>query len=129
MKNKLDKLLNNAHATYSNVQVAAIAKTKSGDEFVGVNVENSSFGASICAERSAMMSAVSKGTKPGDITEIHLTSSLSKILFPCAMCLQVMTELLSNDATITIYYKDEVVVKTLSDLLPYAVNRESFEWE
>ncbi len=129
MNNKLQELLKNAHSPYSKVNVAAIAVTKDGTEYNGVNVENASFGATICAERSAMLSAVSQGTKAGDITEVHLTSSLSKPLFPCGMCLQMMVELMSADAKVFIYDNNEVITKSLKELLPYGVSKESFEWK
>ena len=129
MKQKLDKLLNNSHSTYSDVKVSSIAIATDGTEYNGVNVENASFGATMCAERTAMFSAISSGVKPGQIKSIHLTSSLDKPLFPCASCLQVMTELMPSDGEVNIYYKDEVTTKTLKELLPFAVTKESFEWK
>ena len=57
MQEKLIKLLDNSYSPYSRFRVAAIAVMKDGKEFPGVNVENASYGASICAERSAILSA------------------------------------------------------------------------
>ena len=129
MKKKLNKLLSNAHSPYSKVNVAAIAMTKDGKEFSGVNVENASFGATMCAERSAMFSAISSGVKPGEIVSMNLTSSLEKPLYPCGMCLQVMSELMSQDAKVNIHNGEEVIAKKLNELIPFAVKEESFEWK
>ena len=63
MKEKLLKLLNNSYSPYSKFRVAAIVVMKDGKEFCGVNVENASYGAGICSERSAIVSAVSNGYK------------------------------------------------------------------
>ena len=74
MKEKLEKLLDNAYAPYSNFKVSCILKTNDSKEFIGVNVENASYGATICAERSAILSAISHGYKKGDFQEIHIFS-------------------------------------------------------
>ncbi|MDE5538947.1 MAG: hypothetical protein K2J20_00470 [Bacilli bacterium] len=66
MREKLVKLLDNSYSPYSKFRVACIAVMKDGKEFPGVNVENASYGASICAERSAILSAISNGYKRYD---------------------------------------------------------------
>ena len=71
MREKLIKLLDNSYSPYSNFKVAAILITKDGKEFYGVNVENASYGASICAERSAIVSAISNGYKKYDFENIY----------------------------------------------------------
>lgn len=63
MQEKLKKLLDNSYAPYSNYRVSAVVVCKDKSEFEGVNVENASYGASICAERSAITRAVSLGYK------------------------------------------------------------------
>ena len=60
---KAQSVLDNAYAPYSNFKVGAAVLTKSGKVYTGVNVENSSYGATICAERSAILSAVSDGER------------------------------------------------------------------
>ena len=72
MKDKLLKLLENSYSPYSKFRVSAIAVMKDGKEFCGVNVENASYGAAICAERSAIVSAISAGYKRYDFRELNL---------------------------------------------------------
>ena len=61
MKEKLIKLLNNSYSPYSKFRVSAIVVMKDNCEFSGVNVENAAYGSSICAERSAILAAISNG--------------------------------------------------------------------
>lgn len=75
MKEKLIKLLENSYSPYSHFRVAAIVVMQDGKEFNGVNVENASYGASICAERSAILSAISSGYKKGEF-KIHTVAEL-----------------------------------------------------
>ena len=70
MREKLTELLKNSYSPYSKFPVAAIVVMKDGREFSGVNVENASYGATICAERSAIVSAISHGYKKGDFKEL-----------------------------------------------------------
>ena len=75
MQEKLIKLLNNSYSPYSKFRVASIVVMKDGTEFSGVNVENASYGASICAERSAILSAISNGYKRYDFEKLYVLSS------------------------------------------------------
>lgn len=63
MRERLKELLNNAYAPYSGFCVASILKMKDGKEIMGVNVENASYGASICSERNAITTAITMGYK------------------------------------------------------------------
>lgn len=130
MKEELYKLLDKAYGVYSGVQVSAIIIDKDGRKFTGVNVENSAYPSGICAERNAIFHSVTEGVKPGDIKEVHIASNLkTKHLYPCAGCLQVMLEFLKKDSKIFIYFKDDIKEHTLSELVPFGVTKDSFEWE
>ena len=78
MKEKLVSLLENSYSPYSKFRVSAIAVMNDGREFPGVNVENASYGASICAERSAILSAISNGYKKHDFKELYNIDNLIK---------------------------------------------------
>lgn len=103
MIEKLKNLINNAYAPYSNYRVAAIAVMNDGKMFNGVNVENASFGATICAERNAINSAVANGYKKGDFKELHIMVDSNKIGYPCFICRQTISELCDARMEITLY--------------------------
>ena len=75
MKEKLIKLLGNSYSPYSHFRVAASVVMQDGKEFNGVNVENASYGASICAERSAILNAISSDYKKREF-KIHTVAEL-----------------------------------------------------
>lgn len=102
MRNELVKLLDNAYAPYSNYRVGAILECKDGNIFKGVNVENASYGACICAERSSIVSAISNGYKKGDFKRIYIINSSSKLGPPCFLCRQVFTEFFDNDMEVVL---------------------------
>ena len=96
MKEKLLKLLENSYSPYSNFRVASIAVMKDGREFSGVNVENASYGASICAERSAILSAISAGYKRHDFEKLYVMCDNEKIGMSCFMCRMVISEMFEH---------------------------------
>jgi cytidine deaminase len=85
------EIRNNAHAPFSKFKVGAVVIAENGEIFQGVNVENSSFGATVCAERIALFNAVTHGRK--DIEAVVIVSVLNgKAVFPCGMCRQVLAD-------------------------------------
>ena len=128
MKEKLLKLLDNSYAPYSNMHFACIVETKNGNFYEGVNVENASYGAAICAERSAIVSAVSNGYKYGDFKELYVMCDNKKIGMPCFICRQVFTEFFEKDMLVTCMNPDgETIVKTVSELCPYPFDSEDLK--
>lgn len=120
MKDKLIKLLNNSYSPYSNFRVAAIAVMKDGKEFNGVNVENASYGASICAERSAIVSAISCGYKKNDFEKMYIMCDNDKIGMSCMVCRQVIQEFFQKDKLIVAMNpKGEEIIHTVEELCPY----------
>ena len=97
MREKLEKLLNNSYAKYSKFRVSCICVMNDGKEFNGVNVENASYGATICAERVAITSAIANGYKKGDFKELHIMVDSDKIGTPCFICRQVISEFFNLD--------------------------------
>ena len=120
MKEELIKLLNCAYAPYSKFQVSAIIETADGKFIPGVNVENASYGATICAERNAITTAISMGYKKGDFKRIYIMVSGEKLSMPCFMCRQVITEFFDKDSEIILVGKnDEIEKHSVSELCPY----------
>jgi cytidine deaminase len=87
-----------AHAPYSGFQVGASLLTKSGRIFAGCNVENCSYGGTICAERTAIVKAVSE--RQVKFSDIVVVTDAAEPAFPCGFCLQVMAEFFSDDTRI-----------------------------
>lgn len=128
MKEKLENLLKHSYSPYSNFQVASIVVMKDGKEFSGVNVENASYGAGICAERSAILSAISAGYKRFDFKEIYVLTSGKKISTSCFLCRQVMLELFEEDVKAHfLNLEGEELTLTVKDLCPYPFDSEDLK--
>ncbi len=128
MREKLIELLNNSYSPYSHFRVAAILVCKDGTEFKGVNVENAAYGASICAERSAILSAVSNGYKKGEFKELYVMCDNDKIGMPCFQCRQVFAELFDKDMIVTCMNpKGETIALSVRELCPYPFDSEDLK--
>ena len=128
MKDKLKELLKNSHSPYSKYRVAAIVVMKDGREFLGVNVENASYGATICAERSAIVSAISAGYKKGDFKELNVMVGSGSIGTPCFICRQVIEEFFDDDSIVNCYDTNggKITFK-VSTLCPYPFGSEDLQ--
>ncbi|MBQ2984228.1 MAG: cytidine deaminase [Candidatus Gastranaerophilales bacterium] len=107
-----------AYAKYSNFFVGACALFESGEKFCGCNIENASYGLTICAERVAISNAIANGEKSA-IKAIAIYSPNQKLCFPCGACRQWLSEFATND-DIKIILEDEndIKVQTLKELFP-----------
>lgn len=103
MKDKLIKLLDNSYAPYSNMHFACIVETKNGNFYEGVNIENASFGATVCAERNAIFNAISHGERK--FKALYLMTSSDEICYPCNLCKQVFLEFFDKDVIFNIMTK------------------------
>lgn len=128
MKDKLLELQKNSYAPYSDFHVSAIVVMNDGVEFRGVNVENASFGATICAERSAIVSAISAGYKKGDFKELNVMVSSGEIGMPCFVCRQVISEFFDKDATVRCFATTgEYKEYTVEEICPYPFGSEDLK--
>lgn len=114
------KVMENSYSPYSKYKVGCSIKLKNGKIFTGCNVENASYGATICAERSAIVSLISNGEDPKEIEEILIIANTKTIPIPCFMCRQVLVEFCHEDVqvTFTTFDKNYETV-TLKELTPY----------
>ena len=129
MIERLLELAKNSYSPYSHFRVATIVVMKDGNSFKGVNVENASYGATICAERSAILSAISIGYKKVDFKELHcLCADSDKISTSCFACRQVISELFDKDVNCYFYSNTGEVLKvTVEELCPYPFNEEDLK--
>lgn len=128
MKEKLEQLLKNAYSPYSNFSVAAIVVMKDGKEFVGVNVENVSYGATICAERVAITSAIAHGYRPYDFEELYIMTSSNSISTCCFICRQVISEFYEQNKNITVYdINGNYQTWQVKDLCPFPFDSENLK--
>ena len=125
MKEKLVKLLNNSYAKYSKYRVACLCVMKDGRIFSGVNVENASFGATICAERVAITSAITAGYRKDNFKELHVMVDSDKIGTPCFMCRQVISEFFDINCKVYLYSKKEKQELTVKELCPYPFGEDN----
>ena len=105
----------NAYAPYSGFKVGAAVLTKSGEVFTGVNIENSSYPAGICAERSAMSAAISAGHKEFEAIAV---CSQEGSAWPCGVCRQFMYEFSPEMTVISGEDAEHTEAYSLSELLP-----------
>jgi cytidine deaminase len=112
-------LLPRAYARYSRFPVAAVVLDELGHIYGGVNVENASYGLTMCAERVAIFSAIAAGAKA--LSVLALTARDAKPVAPCGACRQVMAEFFPVSAKV---YSDgggsRIVTWTVGELLPDA---------
>jgi len=114
-----------AYVPYSNFRVGAAILTKDGKVYTGCNIENASYGATNCAERTAIFKAVSEGQR--DFLAIAVNSDTEHFTFPCGICRQVMIEF-SKDLIVYISNKHgEYREYTLKELIPEGFTGEDMK--
>ncbi|AZV56734.1 cytidine deaminase [Clostridium sp. AWRP] len=113
----------NAYAPYSNFKVGAAVLAEDGKVYTGCNIENASYGATNCAERTAIFKAISEGNRA--IKAIAIVGVENDYTYPCGVCRQVIAEFASKDTEIILGKGEgEYIVKTLDELLPGAFTKE-----
>ncbi len=117
------KARENAHAPYSKFQVGSAIKLVGDDTiYPGCNVENASYGATVCAERNAILGAVARKGKI-EIEFVVVACNTNPVTVPCALCLQVISEFAHSE--MPVYLGDLESIKktvTFKELLPMPFN-------
>lgn len=106
-----------AHAPYSKFKVGAALLTEDGNVYTGCNVENASYGASVCAERNAVANAVAAGEKT--YRQLAIVTQTSPPSAPCGLCRQVLVEFCDDLPILLCNPAGEVVRTTLKKLQPF----------
>ncbi|KGI44758.1 cytidine deaminase [Clostridium tetani] len=115
-----------AYVPYSNFKVGAAILTEDNNIYNGCNIENASFGATNCAERTAIFKAISEGKTK--IKAIAILGRKDEFTYPCGICRQVIAEF-GDKNTIVILAKniDKYEVKTLEEILPGAFTKKDLD--
>lgn len=114
-----DEAANYAYSPYSKFRVGASVLYQDGSIYKGCNVENISYGLTICAERNAISSAVADGKTTGLIA-IAIFSPDSKLCYPCGACRQWIAEFSKNAMVIVENTDGQPLFHTISELLPHS---------
>ena len=117
---KAKKACENSYSPYSKFPVGACVLYQSGETYTGTNIENSSYGLALCAERCAISNAISKGEKT-KIVAIAVYSPTQKPCTPCGACRQWIQEFKESDDTkiISDDENSELKIWTIDELLPH----------
>lgn len=110
-----------AYTPYSKFQVGAAILMKSGKIYTGCNIENASYGATNCAERTAIFKAVSEGEK--EICAVAIVSSSNEFTYPCGICRQVLAEFMKEGDFIFENAQNEVQIIPLEKMFPYSFTK------
>lgn len=121
----------NSYSPYSGFSVGAALLTSDGRIYTGCNIENASYGATNCAERTAFFKAVSEGVKEfkaiAVVGDVHENIIPKDYAYPCGICRQVMREFTNENEFHVIVAKssDEYIDVLLKDMLPYSFGPEN----
>jgi cytidine deaminase len=108
----------NAHAPFSQFRVGAALEDVSGRVHTGCNVENATYGLTVCAERVAVFKAISEGAR--EFRRIAIAADTGMLTPPCGACRQILWELCGNIEVILINLQEKCETLRLADLLPRA---------
>ncbi len=122
--NKAFKAMENAYAPYSNYRVGSCVLTQDGTMFLGANIENASYGATNCGERSAIFAAYSNGYRKEDISAIAIVSDGHTIASPCGICRQVLNELIGAQTPIYLSNGTNSLDTCIEELLPLSFGKK-----
>ena len=119
-----NEIKHNAYIPYSHFPVGVALLMNDGQVITGVNVENVSFGATNCAERTAIFTAVTLGYKPKSIQAVAVAGDTEDFLPPCCICRQVLVEFCNPDVPVYLTRRDGAIYTTsVADLAPLAFEK------
>jgi len=126
-QNSLDELLGraravaqNSYSPYSGFRVGAALLLSNGEVVAGTNVENVSYGATICAERSALVEAVSRFGPQVRVRAVAVANLNDAASPPCGACRQMLAEFTEPDAPVAFPANDGVRTMAFAELMPFA---------
>ncbi len=119
------KVRKNSYSPYSKFKVGAALLLDDNKIITGTNVENSSYGLTMCAERNALFTAIAQGYKKENILAILVVANTDGPCSPCGACRQVISELMDKDADVILTNrKNDIKEFKVKDLLPFTFTKE-----
>ena len=113
---KAKEAMNYSYSPYSKFRVGAAIFCENGKVYTGCNIENSSYGATNCAERTAIFKAISEGER--NFRKIAVVSSANEEVFPCGICRQVLFEFMEEGIFVTETSSGGILRHSIKELLP-----------
>ena len=105
-----------AHAPYSGFKVGAAVEDTAGKVYAGCNIENATYGLTLCAERLAVYKAISEGA--GKIVRVAVVADTERLTPPCGACRQILWEFCSEAELLLANLKDARESMNISDIFP-----------
>ncbi len=125
LRTAADLVMQRAYAPYSGFRVGAALLSRDGRIFLGCNVENVSFGGSICAERSAVVQAIAAGAR--EFAQLVIVTEAERPTPPCGTCRQVLAEFAPTLKVLSVTAGGSSAEWTLAELLPAPFTPSSLE--
>ncbi|MBE6142886.1 MAG: cytidine deaminase [Erysipelotrichaceae bacterium] len=117
-----------SYSPYSHFRVGAAILLKDGNIIQGANIENASYGLTMCAERNTVFRTILSGYKTEDMVALALCADADEVPYPCGACRQVLSELFPLDAPIYVHNtRGKILETTVKELLPYIFNKENMD--
>lgn len=117
-----------SYSPYSHFRVGAAILLKDGNIIQGANIENASYGLTMCAERNTVFRTILSGYKTEDMVALALCADADEVPYPCGACRQVLSELFPVDAPIYVHNtKGKILETNVKELLPYIFNKENMD--
>ncbi len=114
-----------SHSPYSTKKIGAAIQLSNGAVYTGCNIENASYGGTVCAERVAIWKAYSENLKPVTITAVVVASDEKSPWPPCGFCRQVLAEFCTPETTVTLVNTEQKkTTLKFSELFPFAFEPE-----
>lgn len=117
--------MENSYSPYSKFAVGAALLTKDGTIYRGCNIENASYGASNCAERTALFTAIANGEK--EFEAIAVVGSSGDFTYPCGICRQVIAEFMPEGKLIFSNKENQYKEYTLDEILPHSFTKKDLK--
>jgi cytidine deaminase len=111
-----------AHAPFSNFKVGATLLAQNGESFTGCNIENASYGLTLCAERVAIFKALSEGER--DFTQLAIVADTKELTPPCGACRQIIWEFCGDIPLILANLEGKIEIIQMKEIFPRAFDAE-----